>query len=231
MTQQEFFVNCDVGNAEAVKGNLEVGNCNVNEGSGVEQRVWNMGSTGLMLAARGGHSKVVELLVEHGADVKQVDAELWNALHYSAFSGHKDVSEILLAHGTPSDTRTMYEKATPLDFASHRRFTGVMKLLHPTSPPPVPYTPAEVTSITNKGLRKISDPLLHRYKVTPSSLDAWKGYLTSGAASPLSIPALDTLLNSDVTIHMHPTHPPPEYPRTIRRSSVSGLQHLVVCLR
>ncbi|KLJ12926.1 hypothetical protein EMPG_12117 [Blastomyces silverae] len=58
--------------------------------------------TALSLAARQGHAKIVQLLVDHGADVDAVNPdgiEYATALIGAAFFAHEDVVRILIKHG------------------------------------------------------------------------------------------------------------------------------------
>jgi len=60
-----------------------------------------MGASGLGLmdcAARRGHGKVVQLLLEHGAKADHENASRWQPLHYAALHGHQQVVRLLLEH-------------------------------------------------------------------------------------------------------------------------------------
>lgn len=92
---------------------------------------YNTGVTALMLAARSGHVEVVKALLALKANPNILDAELWNALHYAAFSGHADICTVLLAAKCNSNLITKFERATPLGFAQHRRFTRAVTALSP----------------------------------------------------------------------------------------------------
>ena len=66
----------------------------VNETDDVDER------TPLHWAAKRGNKKLVLLLLEHGANVDQVDGELgWSALHFAAFGGHASVVRALISAG------------------------------------------------------------------------------------------------------------------------------------
>ena len=46
------------------------------------------GRTAMMLAAKGGHEAIVELLIYHGADVAATDNRGWSVIHYACLSGN-----------------------------------------------------------------------------------------------------------------------------------------------
>ena len=54
------------------------------------------GSTALNLAARKGHERVIELLLQHGAEVNLQDNDCGTALMAAAAHGHERVVELLL---------------------------------------------------------------------------------------------------------------------------------------
>lgn len=57
------------------------------------------GWTPLRAAAWGGHTEVVELLVQHSCTLDSVDSENRTALRAACWSGHEDIVKILLKHG------------------------------------------------------------------------------------------------------------------------------------
>lgn len=59
----------------------------------------------LCLAAMGGHSPVISLLVQHGASILQRNEVGWRPVHYAAYYGHLGSLRLLLAMN-PSDPRT-----------------------------------------------------------------------------------------------------------------------------
>ena len=51
------------------------------------------GVTVLMLAAGNGHERVVELLLQRGAEINKQDSDGWTALMYAADNGHERAVE------------------------------------------------------------------------------------------------------------------------------------------
>lgn len=62
------------------------------------------GSTALMLAARDGHSEMVRLLRDNGANVALRDNRNWSVLTYAAAEGHADIVASLLCAGADPKT-------------------------------------------------------------------------------------------------------------------------------
>ena len=57
------------------------------------------GNTALHYAAMKGHSEVVKLLVDKGADVMSEDTEGQTAMHWAVDGGHLEVIKMLVAKG------------------------------------------------------------------------------------------------------------------------------------
>ena len=190
-----------------------------------------------MAAARSGHTDVVAALLEAGASVDITDDEKWNALHYACFSGHASIAGLLAAKGCDAALRTVFEKATPLDFAVHRKFFETVSVLGGQRPEE--YTAATRAAVLKKGLQKMRTAqvdtdgcctMLHRYRVQAPQRQQWEAYLTSGATTAVAIPATDLVLQEAVVVHMYPSLPRMEAKNVIRHSSISGLQHITVVL-
>ena len=78
---------------------------------------------------RNGHSDVVSLLLQHGADVTYIKG-LRNALHVAAEKGHSDVVSLLLQHGadvTPTNSRGW--NALHIAARYNERTTTIVQLL------------------------------------------------------------------------------------------------------
>ena len=52
-----------------------------------------------MVAAEHGNKKIVELLVEYGADINRADNYGWTALSHGLENGHNEIVKLLLANG------------------------------------------------------------------------------------------------------------------------------------
>ena len=52
-----------------------------------------------MIAAKNGHERAVELLLQRGAEVDLQDSDSWSALMCAADNGHERMVELLLRRG------------------------------------------------------------------------------------------------------------------------------------
>ncbi len=90
--QTAVFIAASVGADELVAMMLNTGRIAVNYQD-------TNGATALHYASRGGHLKIVEMLVEAGADVNLGEEYGYTPLHEAAEYGHVDVARFLIAHG------------------------------------------------------------------------------------------------------------------------------------
>lgn len=70
-------------------------------------------------AAHRGLSRVVEALLDAGADIESTGLGGGTSLHVAAWSGHRDTVRILVDHDAPLDRRCAAFGATPLGWAAH----------------------------------------------------------------------------------------------------------------
>ena len=106
---KDIFEAAYIGDLNAMKQYLA-------DGADVNARDPLYGSTLLSTAALMGHSKIVTLLLEKGADVNARSQDEGTPLHAAAFLGRVDPAKILLKHGADTTARNR-DGATPLDAA------------------------------------------------------------------------------------------------------------------
>ncbi|MGE0873964.1 MAG: ankyrin repeat domain-containing protein [Burkholderiales bacterium] len=83
------------------------------------------GDTALMMASLNGDVRIMEDLVQAGAEINQ---EGWTPLHYAAFEGKADAARYLLAKGADKDA-VAPNGYTPLMIAARNGKADVAKLL------------------------------------------------------------------------------------------------------
>ena len=116
-----FISSCSNGKIEYVK-------CCIRRGVNIDQ-VKYYGETALMFASRDGHTPVVELLLNKGAKIDQVnDDGRWTALMFASLNGHTSVVELLLNKGANINQADNFGR-TALMFASWYGHTEVVELL------------------------------------------------------------------------------------------------------
>ncbi len=101
-------------------------------GFDVNARDEQFGVTLLSSAALMGHTSIVTLLLEHGADVNAKNGDGGTALHNAAFLGRAESVKVLLAHGADVTARnrdgaTAMEAAT-LDWGITKFIVGMLKI-------------------------------------------------------------------------------------------------------
>ena len=74
-------------------------------------------SDAMYAAARNGHTRVVEYLLDHGAAIDAKGVFGATALHWAAINGHRDVVELLVARGASIDIEDARFNSTPAGWA------------------------------------------------------------------------------------------------------------------
>lgn len=87
------------------------------------------GFTPLILAATAGHQKVVEILLNHGADIEaQSERTKDTPLSLACSGGRYEVVELLLTRGANKEHRNVSDY-TPLSLAASGGYVNIIKLL------------------------------------------------------------------------------------------------------
>lgn len=126
------------------------------------------GYTALHYATRGGHVRVCEILLEHGAKVNARTRGIKaTPLHRAAYMGHVEVVDLLLRHGaapnlTDVDGRTALHRTIPMVAGSVESVEVIKKLL--------PITDRTVQD--NHG--RTVDDVFERWKTTESDSEKVK---------------------------------------------------------
>ncbi|KAI8513302.1 Unconventional myosin-XVI [Branchiostoma belcheri] len=124
MDDREFRRAVEEGDVQTVRRGLHAGR-------DVNQRFpWLDGGTALHLASVNGKTGVVELLIQHGADVGARDKNDRTALHETSRNGQTGVVELLIQHGADVGARDKDGRtALHVHVASVNGQTGVVELL------------------------------------------------------------------------------------------------------
>ena len=87
----------------------------------------------MMLAASNNFARVVELLIEHGADINRVDhSNGWSALIWAAKRGHTETVSVLLKHGADFSLIDDAGKSA-LDYAETKGYVSIVNMLQANS--------------------------------------------------------------------------------------------------
>lgn len=84
--------------------------------------------TPLYRAAYNGNKKVVQILLDKGAEPNVVDQVGWTPLHEAAFRGYKEVAQLLLERGADPNIAIQAED-TALSFAHNRGFKDTANII------------------------------------------------------------------------------------------------------
>ncbi|KAI8498597.1 Unconventional myosin-XVI [Branchiostoma belcheri] len=124
MDEDEFRTAVERGDVQTVRRGLQAGR-DVNQS--FPGSSW-YGRTALHLASWNGQTGVVELLIQHGANLEARDKNGWTTLHLACRYGHTGIVELLIQHGADMEARTKLG-STALHLASGYGQTGVVELL------------------------------------------------------------------------------------------------------
>lgn len=80
-------------------------------------------------AARWANAEIVQLLIEHGADVNNVDTMGMTPLLYAATHDNVEAAQMLIENGANLEARERYKGFTPLLYACHLLKPKIIPLL------------------------------------------------------------------------------------------------------
>lgn len=136
------------------------------------------GYTPLHYAARNGHYRVCEILLQHGADVNATTPSIQStALHRAATQGHATTVETLLRHGANANLRdtdgktalhrAIWEHASSIETLQNSSFSDTCTLLLPHTDLNIKdnsgQTPKELISETyNETLNKLGEDIVRQ---------------------------------------------------------------------
>lgn len=87
------------------------------------------GFTPLILAATAGHEKIVEILLNHGADIEaQSERTKDTPLSLACSGGRYEVVELILSRGANKEHRNVSDY-TPLSLAASGGYVNIIRLL------------------------------------------------------------------------------------------------------
>lgn len=87
------------------------------------------GMSALTLAAAGGHTPIVELLLAAGADPTEARGNAFTALHGAAMHGHTEAARCLLSAGANPNAQTSPQGYSPLHSAAFAGHEATVRLL------------------------------------------------------------------------------------------------------
>ncbi|KAI3573401.1 ankyrin repeat-containing domain protein [Fusarium oxysporum f. sp. albedinis] len=128
---QSLFVAIRTGNLEDVQRTLEYSDIQLNDPSTFEQNL-----PGILVAVTTGRIKMVELLLQHNADISLKNPEGQSALHIASLSRADDMVDFLLEKGANPQISDNYGR-TPLWYAAYgkcsdRAFNALLHVHKPT---------------------------------------------------------------------------------------------------
>ena len=79
----------------------------------------------LYIAARNGHYKVCEILLENGADINVCDENGLTPLHAASYYGHEDIIKLLISYGADISKKNYFGE-TPSDEAATNKYKEII---------------------------------------------------------------------------------------------------------
>ena len=122
-----FAVRLALYDAAAANSTQHVGRA-LARGAAVDEAAWPYYYTSLHEASRKGHTAVVRMLLEHGADPARANAFGDTALSVASCNGHAGVVRLLLERGAETDSRNAFGD-TPLILASYHGHVDLVNML------------------------------------------------------------------------------------------------------
>ena len=113
----------------ALNDQLEIAQTLLYAGATVKPVTRVGGYTPLHLASRAGHSAIVRVLLEAGAEPDEFTTTGVTALHFAAEADAADAVDALIEHGADVDARDTFSSRTPLMFAAVRNALESMRAL------------------------------------------------------------------------------------------------------
>ena len=82
-----------------------------------------------MIAAESGHTAIVSLLIERGANINEIQTEGRAALHVACQRGYRDIATALVRAGADTDILdyAFPFESTPLDLVKSKAFRAVLQ--------------------------------------------------------------------------------------------------------
>ena len=115
-------------------GNLEEVSTLIAQGADVNETM-PLGRTLLMLASEKGYLELVQLLIQHGANIHALDSiRKVNALMWACEFNHLEVAQLLIKLGADVNIKGDIAGVTPLMFTSRFGFTPLTALLLTAKP-------------------------------------------------------------------------------------------------
>ena len=93
------------------------------------KRLLKMINSNISFSSTIGHRKLVQFLLNRGADPNAVDYGDITPLHIAAECGHLNITKILIKHGAKVNAETRISKFTPLHKAVQQNWEDIIEIL------------------------------------------------------------------------------------------------------